>query len=162
MNGKKQSSEIFSIVRNGTYLEYSEVISDTNVNLTEHGQNLLQEATANNKVDIAADLVERGIDLNYQDTDGATALNYCIEYNDETTATLLIQQNININIEDKYGNQALWYAVFNARGEYNLVNLLLANGADAHHKNHAGRSPLDFASQINDRELIFLLTDNEG
>lgn len=89
MNGKKQSSEIFSIVRNGTYLEYSEVISDTNVNLTEHGQNLLQEAIANNKVDIAADLVERGIDLNYQDTDGATALNYCIEYNDETTATLL-------------------------------------------------------------------------
>ena len=56
MNGKKQSSEIFSIVRNGTYLEYSEVIYDTNVNLTEHGQNLLQEAIANNKVDIAADL----------------------------------------------------------------------------------------------------------
>lgn len=112
-------------------------------------------------MDIATDLIGRGIDLDYQDTDGATALNYCIEYNDEVTATLLVQQNININIEDKYGNQALWYAVFNARGEYNLVNLLLANGADAHHKNHAGRSPLDFASQINDNELIFLLTDNE-
>lgn len=35
MNGKKQSSEIFSIIRNGTYMEYSEVISDTDINQTD-------------------------------------------------------------------------------------------------------------------------------
>lgn len=77
-------------------------------------QTLLQESIAHNKPDIAADLIKRGIDLDFQDGNGMTALHYCAEYGDTNTAYLLVQYGAKLDIADKFGNQPLWYAVFNA------------------------------------------------
>lgn len=51
----------------------------------------------------------------------------------------------------------LWTAVFNAKGKYNIVKILKESGADSFSKNEAGRSPLDFAIQINDKDLCQIL-----
>ena len=67
-----------------------------------------------------------------------------------------------INIIDYYGNNPLWYAVFNANDDYCLVKLLVKYGADALSKNNAMRSPLDFAKQIEDTEMINILTDKKS
>ena len=42
-----------------------------------------------------------------------------------------------------------------------LVKLLIRCGADALSKNNAIRSPLDFAKQIKDMEMINILTDKK-
>lgn len=54
---------------------------------------------------------------------------------------------------------SLWYAVFNANNDYRLVKLLVRYGADALSKNNAIRSPLDFAKQIKDTEMINILAN---
>lgn len=154
----KQHRDIFSIIRYGTNEEFFEAMADTDLNIVEYGQNLLQESIACNKIDIATNLIKRGIDLDFQDNKGMTALHYCACYGDISTAYLLIQYGAKIDIADDFGNQSLWYAVFKAQGKDDLVKLLVENGADCGHKNNAGRSPLDFAKQIADIELIDLLS----
>lgn len=54
---------------------------------------------------------------------------------------------------------SLCYAVFYANNDYRLVKLLVRYGADALSKNNAMRSPLDFAKQIEDTEMINILAN---
>lgn len=99
------------------------------------------------------------IDIDHQDKMGWTPLHFCAQYNNITIAELLLQEGANVNIIDCYGNNPLWYAVFNANDDYCLVKLLVKYGADALSKNNAMRSPLDFAKQIEDTEMINILAN---
>ena len=101
-------------------------------------------------------------DINHQDKMGWTPLHFCAQYNNITIAELLLQEGAKVNIIDCYGNNPLWYAVFNANDDYCLVKLLVKYGADALSKNNAMRSPLDFAKQIKDMEMINILTDKKS
>ena len=62
-----------------------------------------------------------------------------------------------VDIADRHGNQPLWAAVFNARGDYAIVRRLIECGADPAHANVHGRSPRDFAEQIGDDTLLRVL-----
>lgn len=73
-------------------------------------------------------------------------------------ARLLLSKNADINVEDAYGNNPLWTAVFNARGDYRMVELFIEYNANIHHLNKAGRSSLDFAKQIDDTKLVQILS----
>ena len=56
-----------------------------------------------------------------------------------------MSNNINIELSDIYGNTALWTAVFNAKGENDIVELLLEQGANFNHKNKSDRTPKQMA-----------------
>ena len=160
MNMKEKN--IFSVVRNGLYDQYQESIKSVDVNCrNEYGQNLLQEAISSNRDDIAVDLVDRGIDVNHQDCQGLTPLHFCAQYLNIRVAVLLLNNKADVNATDTYGNNPLWTAVFNAGDDYRMVELLVRHGADALHKNNANRSPLDFARQIEDADMIKILLDKE-
>lgn len=153
-------NEIFSIIRVGTYEQYEKSIAGV-VDIdccNEYKQNLLQEAIAACKNDIAKDLINRNIDLNHQDSNGQTPLHYCAQYLNIEIARLLLSKNADINVEDAYGNNPLWTAVFNARGDYRMVELFIEYNANIHHLNKAGRSSLDFAKQIDDTKLVQILS----
>lgn len=151
-------NEIFTTIRFGTYEQYEKYIASTDIDCcNEHKQNLLQEAIAASKNDIAKDLINRNIDINHQDSNGQAPLHYCAQYLNIEIARLLLSKNADINIEDAYGNIPLWTAVFNARGDYRMVELFIQNNANIHHLNKAGRSPLDFAKQIDDLHMIKIL-----
>ena len=157
-----KENEIFSIVRNGLYDQYLKLITNIDINSqNEYGQNLLQEAIEANKDKIAIDLVNRKINVNHQDNKGFSSLHYCAQYHNMRIAELLLKHNANVNIADSYGNNPLWTAVFNARDNYQMVELLIKYGADAHNKNKASRSPIDFAAQIEDDYMLRILL-NEG
>lgn len=67
-------NEIFSIIRVGTYEQYEKSIAGV-VDIdccNKYKQNLLQEAIAAYKNDIAKDLINRNIDLNHRDSNGQT------------------------------------------------------------------------------------------
>lgn len=81
----------------------------------------------------------------------------CAAYFNLEIAELLLQKKAQINIIDKYGNNPLWVAVFNAHGDYRMVKLFLKYNANIQNKNRANRSPLDFAKQINDLDLVNIL-----
>jgi hypothetical protein len=59
--------------------------------------------------------------------------------------------------QDVYGNGPLWRAAFDARGNYRLVEILIAAGADPNQKNKSDKSPIDFAVTIGDESLKTLL-----
>ncbi|MBV4009937.1 ankyrin repeat domain-containing protein, partial [Phocaeicola coprocola] len=69
-------------------------------------------------------------------------------------AKLLLQKKAQINIIDRYGNNPLRVAVFNAYGDYRIVKLFLKYNTNIQNKNRVNRSPLDFAKQINDLDLV--------
>ena len=153
-----KENEIFSIVRNGLYDQYLKLITNIDINSqNEYGQNLLQEAIEANKDKIAIDLVNKRIDINHQDDKGFSSLHYCAQFSNINIAELLLKNNANINIVDSYGNNPLWTAVFNTCEDYQMVRLFMKYGADAHHKNKANRSPIDFAQQIEDVDMVKIL-----
>ncbi|MBX3287743.1 MAG: ankyrin repeat domain-containing protein [Acidobacteria bacterium] len=150
--------DVFQEVRAGDLEVYNKFIDNIDINIVnERGGNLLHAAISYRRNDIALDLIRRGIDINHQGVNGATALQYALELKQQDMAVAIIEAGADVNIRDSHGNNALWTAVFNARGNYEMVELILKNGGDAFTKNNAGRSPLDFAVQIGDKDLVSLL-----
>ena len=127
----------------------------------EQGRSALHTACVANSIEAARTLIASGIDLNLKDEiSGASALHYCCTYYYFELANMIIQAGGKVDISDNYGNQPLWTAVFNVKGDLQklpLVELLLKNGAPKDHKNNAGRSPLDFANQVKHMPLVELL-----
>lgn len=74
------------------------------------------------------------------------------------------QKNIlerNINYSNAYGRNLLQEAIVSCENTIavDLVKLLIRYGADPLSKNNAMRSPLDFAKQIEDTEMINILAN---
>ena len=152
--------EIFQLVRLHKQNASDEInqLDDINI-INSEGQNLLQEAIAYSNKEVISLLIKLGIYLNHQDKRGTTAIHFTCMHKDIETLKDILQNGADVNIEDNYGNQAMWTATFNARGEYSIVKLIKKFGANANHKNKTGRSPLDFAKQLNDEELISILSN---
>jgi ankyrin repeat protein len=158
----EKKSDIFTTIQLGRIALYEKLITDHDINTrNKYGENLLHTAIAYGQKEIALDLISRSIDTNAQDKKGQTPLHILFaQPNIELTKKILgeiIEKVVEINTTDSYGNTSLWCAVFNARGKYDSVVLLLSKGANPNIKNKAGRSPLDFAIQIKDEKLISIL-----
>ncbi len=150
--------ELFQQVRNDDYVQFTESIGKIDINSVNcEGQNLLHESISYSRQRFAEHVVNLGVDVNHVDNRGMTPLHYCAVYGDFLLAKKLLSHGGDLSIADNYGNQPLWTAVFNARGYYDLVHLYVDNRADINHVNSAGKSPLSFAEQICDKELIDIL-----
>jgi ankyrin repeat protein len=157
-----------------TLVDYSEknqieqllalIQSGENVNVLEYGRSALHSAAMSNAIEAAELLITHNINLDLRDKgSGATALHYCAVYNRAEIAGLILTKGGRLDVEDNYGNQPLWTAIFNVKGKHEripLVKLFLEHGANKNHKNLAGRSPHDFATQIKDSNLLKLLDGN--
>lgn len=150
----------FQIVRRGLMADFKKMVNNTNVGLlNEEGQNLLHEAIAFKRDDFSEYLLSLGIDVNHQDNNGQTPLHFASAHSNKYIVDLLFKAGANPTIRDKYGNDPLWTATFNARGNYAIVRLFEKKGANPLNKNNAGRTTLDFARQINDSKLLKLLAE---
>jgi uncharacterized protein len=112
-----------------------------NINALINGRSLLHETCVNNSIIEAKDLIAKGIDVNLKDEfKGASALHYCAVYNYFEIAKLILENGGDINISDRYGNQPLWTATFEVKGNPDrlpLVELFLKYGADKKIRSHA-------------------------
>jgi ankyrin repeat protein len=154
---------IFQIIRRGEIDVYKTIIKKYDINLLdESGYGLLHTAIAYRQYEIALDLVNHDIDLNMRDKKKQTCLHYLGFFRNIELTRAILEKGADLEIKDSYGNTPLWYAVFNAKGNYDLVNLYLKHKADPNSINDAGKSPLLFARRISDQKLIQLLTSSTG
>lgn len=155
--------DFFQLVRRYEPNSLSSLRTLENINIrNDSGENLLHAAIAYSNLNAASDLIQRGIDVNAKNLKGATPLHYAGVYQIAAIAQLILDHGGNFEIADEHGNTPLWTAVFNARGKYDVVDVLLTKGARtiARLKNKHGRSPIDFAKQIGDTELVKRLEGN--
>jgi ankyrin repeat protein len=124
----------------------------------EFGTIALHCAVAEKNMNVVALLLEHGAEVSAQDQDGKTALHYAIEYKLPGVAQALLEKNPKlIDIADRFGNEPLWTAAFNANGNYDLVRLLLGYGANPHHRNKSNLSPSDIPKRKRDDVLLRIL-----
>lgn len=89
-----KKNDLFSIIEHVSYEQYENVISNTCINdCNEYKQNLLHEAIACCRNDIATNLINRN-NINQQDYKGETPLHYCAAYFNLEIAELLLQKKL--------------------------------------------------------------------
>jgi ankyrin repeat protein len=105
-------------------------------------------------------LIENRAHVDHQNRNGYCALHTAAQEGHIDVVHRLLSHGANTELQDVYGNTPLWTAVFNARGNYKLVKLLIESGANPGSKNKVGKSPLKFAQQLKDEVLVRMLKKN--
>ena len=93
-------------------------------------------------------LIAGGCDINLQDARGCTPLHFASQEWSMPVASLLVERGAVVDTPDGHGNTALSTAVFNSRGRGELIEILLAAGADPDIENNHGVSPRSLADRI--------------
>ena len=134
-------------------------LDDLNVR-NRSGENLLHVAIAYSNDDAVLELIQRGIDVDAQDQAGMTPLHFAAAHSNTIAVQAILDHSGDFEVVDKHGNTPLWTAVFNAKGKYKIVEILIEHGAArvAHRKNKHERSPIDLATQFGDSALLQLIS----
>lgn len=151
--------KIFNAARFGDFDSFLKLFDKNNINLlNDDGYSLLHLSISGKQLQIIDYLLNNGINVNLQDRQGSTALHYLCERHNISLCKKVLSLGADVNIRDNYGNNALWTAVVNCKQQYyDIVELLMKYSPDVDTKNKYGRSPSDFAAQIDDVKLQDLL-----
>jgi len=114
----------------------------------EYGRLPLHYAALDGDLDALVRLLEAGSFADAQDDNGWTALHFAAQDRHSKILHELLKRRANPNLVDSHGNGPLWVALMNARGDFTIVKMLLAAGADLDCKNAHGRSPRDIATSM--------------
>lgn len=99
-------------------------------------------------------LLEKGADVNFQDSTGNTALHYSLSnyLHGKNVDMFLSRQNIDVNLRNNFSQTPILLTLNN-----NYIKKLVDLGADVNVQDYAGMSPLHYACSKNDPELVDLL-----
>ena len=103
-------------------------------------------------VNIVKILLDKGLDVNIQDSYGATPLQVAARNGHEPVVRLLLENEADISTENKKGETALYWAARN--GHKTIVGLLLEGGAVVSTKDNEGWNALDWAVLEGNSEIV--------
>lgn len=112
------------------------------------GRTALHYAAADGDVSNVRKRLAEGIAPDTADADGWTPLHFAAQSNAADIAKLLLESGATVDPRDSHGNTPLAKAVFNSRGDGDMIKLLRSNGADPYVQNEYGISPLKLARTI--------------
>lgn len=152
--------ELLHIIRTRTttFEDYKEVVKKIqNINYTDGNDcSFLHEAVRGRKMDVASDLMQRGIDVNIQNVNGYTAAKLAVADNQWEMLQEILKYGPNVNIKDwRYGNNLLFDVVsYKSEMRNQIAKQLLNMGANPYAKNLNEKSPLDLVIMNGNDELI--------
>lgn len=152
--------ELFHIIRvNGsTFEDYEKVVGKIqNINYTDsNDSSFLHEAVYEDKLEIAVDLLRRGIDTNLQNVNGYTAAMAAESKENWQLLREILKYHPNMNLKDwRQGNTLLFGVVrYNNEGRTEMAKELLKMGANPYARNNNGVSPFDLVVSNKNQELI--------
>jgi ankyrin repeat protein len=103
-------------------------------------------------------LLKRGADVNAQQADGATALQWAAYRGDAKLAELLLKAGAKPGLANHDGATPLWLAA--ARGDAAVIQALLKGGADANEQLPLGRRPLMLAARSGNVDAVHALLEH--
>src|SRR5438874_10530106 len=106
------------------------------------GRSSLHQAALMNDVDAARERLAAGDDPGAPDRADLTPLHFAAQEGSLDVARLLLDAGANVDSVDRAGNTPLWVAVFNSRGEGDVIILLRRYGADPFKENNSGQTPI--------------------
>ena len=112
------------------------------------GRTILYDAIVKGFKDIVEELCLSKINVNHKDNNGKTPLHFASIHHQLDIAKILIYYGANVNLKDENGNTPLFDAVFNSRGNPDIILLLIENNADYQTPNKYGVSPKELAETI--------------
>lgn len=151
--------ELFGVIHtNGTTFEdYQKVIEKVqNINYTDlNDRSFLHEAVREKKVDMALDLMKRGIDVDIQDVNGDTAPMFAVSGEQWALLWEIFQYHPNVNLKSwRNGTTLLYDVVCYDNEERNKIALeLLRMGANPYAQTHGGNSPINMV-KLRENEVL--------
>jgi ankyrin repeat protein len=112
------------------------------------GRTPLHYAALDGDEGLVRQLVASGMDVNAPDDSGRTPLHFAAQSNAVTVTAVLLKAGASVDARDSHGNTPLSAAVFNSRGNGEVIKILRAYGADPYGKNDHGVSPLSLSRTI--------------
>ncbi len=125
------------------------------VDLESTDSNVLKASLERGCLDIAESLLRYGADIDLQDPQGVTPLNYASAYGSFRFADLLLYYRADIDKKDFTGTTPLMSAIW--AGYANVADLLIQNGANLEARDNQGFSPLLIAAQNGDTLMLHYL-----
>jgi ankyrin repeat protein len=120
------------------------------------GYTVLHVAAQLGAIEVVADEIKSGADVNAQTINGITPLHKAVISGKLEISQLIIDGGADVNIGDIYNNTPLYYAV--SYENIDLIKLFLKSGADPNiHSVWGNETALDFAKRKGNVEVIALL-----
>ncbi len=123
------------------------------------GRTSLHYAAPADDADTVATLLADGADPDAADRMGFTSLHFAAQQGATSAAAALLNARAHVDAVNSYGNTPLWTAVFNSRGDGDLIDLLRRHGADPRHANNSGQTPLGLAHLIANYDVAQFFAD---
>jgi len=116
----------------------------------------LMSCVVEDKIDFVKKLIELGVDINLQSSNGFTALHFAAQENKKEIFDLLLSQNnIKIDIKDNWGNTTLLRLVEEEdEKKIELIKKLINKGASLDIENNYGVSPRIAMHEITDEGIV--------
>ena len=117
----------------------------------------LHDATIPGDMGVITLLVAKGADFKVMDIQGKTAMHNAVEFNRPKVVKFFLARGIDVNQKCGKGNESAPLHIATWKGNKDMIELLLANGADVNVKAH-GQTALHRAMRLDKKDMVrFLL-----
>lgn len=154
--------ELMHVIRSSgsSFEEYIKVLEKVkNLDYTDvNGNSFLHAAVCERKMDIAIDLMNRGIDINLQTVNGHTAAHLAIAGQQWDMLKEILHHQPKVNLKDWISGSSILLNIcmYKSEERNEIAKELLKMGANPYAQNHKGKSPFDLALRNENQELIEL------
>ncbi|GHT22424.1 hypothetical protein FACS189430_04190 [Bacteroidia bacterium] len=151
--------DLFAVLFKDDRLLFDDFVNQYGIDSVEKRdkRNLLAYTILQKKDDLSKLLIDSGININYQEKTGYSALHFAVQENNVDIVLKLIEKKSVIDIQDTNGNTPLWRALFNRQSTNpQIIISLLRAGADLNKENNHGIAPKKYLDLLPDDNEIKL------
>ena len=129
-------------IRDGNNENVKNILSEVGIDALDGYQrtSLIWTAFYNN-TELLKWLIDNEANINHQDRNGFSSLHFAAKEQHFDTAAILINNKADLELKDNNGNTPLMDAIFNSKGDYKTVSLLIESGANLDNLNNHEMTP---------------------